>query len=1075
MTALVTPFTEILSTDVYTLDITYTGAGYGGLPPPTTGMRFTPIYPGFSWMGISEALWLPGEDPRYWMAQYYNRWQYSITVNVLRVCTVGNGGLTVVDNQVSTEIVMVVSDTNLAGEPISDYPDVGVANAYGEAHALGYTTVPSSLTFTYNNASWNTVTGTTNGIPQGPAVLDVYSSFYQVNSQSPKVLIDQFDTFNAGAITLNKLIGNALFPAINQGGIFDPQTTSNADEIIAMGGSIVQLTGPTTLINYYAGVSETTFGLLLDRANVPLGTLVCKSVNQTVFPALPRLQLKQPLSGTIFVSALANVTGWGGFRYLDFTARLAGFDATQPLPRIMIGLVPTSQVSQATCAAALLGTPTFGNWYEIEVTEQITTGQEIEIDTCCPIQGSGTWCAQNSPGPFVAGNAYAMPDPLGVGIWTNNPCLPAPGGTAGSLDSDTTPGVLTFDTATLVLAVDTNTVKQSSANANTYIDLSNFRFTEKTGSVLTIDINALDNSPVSPVGQPSNIEVSSPSDGSLITVYRDGKPSASVRWLLAGRDGHGGSINPMPFLAFDYSVDDPTGVDWSTIFNALNALNNGYTWTFEPLYSNFMAGTEYPPSFLPVPSKFAPVSFKLGSTANIPVAARCVAYTNTAPWAFPQQSSIISGDDPVKVDNCNSHVLCLSDYMGSFNFPVTVQSARIGPGAVVAIANNAAPYGPPVATSDFGPVSLMPDANGMITINAGSPTSWGLDTVTENATGYEGYTGITTPMTVTFSQNELTPQIDGFLITFDEGLAKGQAMASGDLFTVYVPVRNGQESPITYTPTSSSGLAEEDISLYFQPSLMRGGAGAFCLRKFSGGVTKYSEPRHAFWKLSTDNMGRIVATLKAAFVPYPVQMVRYPTRSGSYVQGFYPHLDIYEAQMVAVYRRLDNIWVRAFTNDQFTTLGDETVLFNQSGGTMVTCEYDQSTGSQFYVMSLRNDGLSWQPAPTATTNPGFLPQVIVIRRHDAQGNSLAFTKTPTAAVAGTVWENILFTNQPTGGVATVQLDPVGKITLVAGNEEYTSTDNGSNFYDSTGTLVPSITNMTAGSLPGGATGGTQIA
>ena len=146
------------------------------------------------------------------------------------------------------------------------------------------------------------------------------------------------------------------------------------------------------------------------------------------------------------------------------------------------------------------------------------------------------------------------------------------------------------------------------------------------------------------------------------------------------------------------------------------------------------------------------------------------------------------------------------------------------------------------------------------------------------------------------------------------------------------------------------------------------------------------------------------------------------------------------------------------------------MLFDQSGG-LVTFAYDESTGSQIYVMSLRDDGLSWLSTPAAAANPGSLPQVAVIRRRDAQGNSLPFVKAAAATLAGTVWENVVFIDQPSGGTIGIQVLPQGTIVLVCGTEIYTSNDNGSNFYDQSSTLVSSLTNMA--SPPAGATGGTQ--
>jgi hypothetical protein len=326
------------------------------------------------------------------------------------------------------------------------------------------------------------------------------------------------------------------------------------------------------------------------------------------------------------------------------------------------------------------------------------------------------------------------------------------------------------------------------------------------------------------------------------------------------------------------------------------------------------------------------------------------------------------------------------------------------------------------------------------------------------------------PYTVTATQNEVTPQFDGFFISFDEGLAKGQSAPSGSLLWVYVPVRNGQAPPLGYGSSTIVGTAETLMGYDGPTYLARETSAAFCLRGPVGTVAKYSKPRHAIWHLSNDNRGRLCATLRTAFPPYAIQQVKYPARDGAFVTGFYPQLDINEAQMMAVYRRLDNKWVCTVTDDQWTTLGDETVLFNQSGG-LVTFAYDESTGSQIYVMSLRDDGLSWLSTPAAAADPGRLPQVAVIRRRDAQGNSLPFVKTSAATISGTVWENVIFIDQPSGGTIGIQVLPQGTIVLVCGTTIYTSSDNGSNFYDQSSTLVNSLTNMA--SPPAGSTGGTQ--
>jgi hypothetical protein len=87
------------------------------------------------------------------------------------------------------------------------------------------------------------------------------------------------------------------------------------------------------------------------------------------------------------------------------------------------------------------------------------------------------------------------------------------------------------------------------------------------------------------------------------------------------------------------------------------------------------------------------------------------------------------------------------------------------------------------------------------------------------------------------------------------------------------------------------------------------------------------------------------------------------------------------------------------------------------------------------------------------------------------GNFLPFVTSSTAGISGKVWENVVFLNQPSFGTIAIMILPQGTIVLVCGNEQYTSSDNGSNFYDQTGALVASLTNMPV--PPAGATGGTQ--
>jgi hypothetical protein len=77
----------------------------------------------------------------------------------------------------------------------------------------------------------------------------------------------------------------------------------------------------------------------------------------------------------------------------------------------------------------------------------------------------------------------------------------------------------------------------------------------------------------------------------------------------------------------------------------------------------------------------------------------------------------------------------------------------------------------------------------------------------------------------------------------------------------------------------------------------------------------------------------------------------------------------------------------------------------------------------------------------------------------------------TATISGTVWENVVYLNQPSGGAISIMVFDPNTIVLVCGVNKYSSTDNGSNFYDQNGDLVASLTNMA--SPPSGATGGTQ--
>jgi len=597
------------------------------------------------------------------------------------------------------------------------------------------------------------------------------------------------------------------------------------------------------------------------------------------------------------------------------------------------------------------------------------------------------------------------------------------------------------------------------------ITISDFALIETTGCSLSIDVIASENLPVVPSQAIADVETSSPTDGTLLTLTRDGKAAVAVRTYESPSGG--GDLYP--------EICYSNLINWSTFFNGLTALGNGFAWTFSPLYTNFMSGGEEVPFFLPVPSKWPVASFKVGGAVNIPVAARCTSYSSSCPWVDLGSNGLITGDDPVLVDDSNVSILCLSDYIGTLSgIPCSVQSGRIGPGEVVAQATGVT-YGTPVATTDFGPTTLTPDVNGVINISVGAPGSYAIETVTENAETFAAVTG-GGPYTVTFEQAELSPQIDGYFITFDEGLAKGQGAPTGKLMTVYVPVRNGEFTALPYTFAASGGPAEIDTGYVGRPFMDRSTIAAFCLRAPVRAVTKYSEPRAAFWRIASDNKGRIVATLVCGFYPYPTSSIKYPTRAGAWVKGLNPNLAIHHAEMSAVYRRQDNKWVTAITSDQFTTLGDEVVLFNQPVTGDVNVEYDESTSSKWYVGSLRADSISWVAAVTApepSSNPGSLPQVAVIRRRDGSGASLPFILATGAALTGPLWENIVYFNQPSGGQMGLQVLPTGTVVITCGTEMYQSTDNGTTWTDPLGNTLQALSNQTSGELQAGANGGTE--
>jgi hypothetical protein len=980
--------------------------------------------------------WLPTGAPLKGLAYLYMVSSSIASVDTRRTFDITNQGLVVSDQQVTTSITLDLSgpsDPYMPGELYYNPSEPNSESVTNSPGGSSTTPVPSTLTWTYTEAAWTAAGG-----------VGLYPEAVPMLTFGPAV----FEYWNGSAfIAVAKLIQNHLFVSVNEGGLLDPQTATVANTVSDTGGAGAYFLGG---VDAFYGVADTTFGLILDTPNVPLGTLKCKSTMQGVFPLLPVLNVEPGAAGALFTSAAVNVASWGGWRYLSMKARVTGFSTTQPLPRILLGIVPVSKVNASVCAAALSGSPSSGIWYEVLVTEMGTTGQVATLDLAHPIAGSQFSHVVDWETTLSILGAYPETSPLGVGAGTVNIETPAPGATVDGL---------ALETLSLVVTVNAGeTVTTSGASIN----LSDFQFVETTGSVLTIDVDAYENLPIKPVNQPSGVDTNSPTNGTLLSIMRDGKPSVAVCVsagppLTSPRD----SDSPIE----DYP---PIGefFTWADLLAGLNDLGNGYQWTFEPLYDNFMTGSEVVGSFLPVPSKFPPTSFKLGATIEIPIAARCISYTSECPWVGV---GVISGDDPVQEDRANFEILCLSDYIGPMiGIPMTVQSGRIGPGQVVALSSAAAPYGPPVMTSDYGPTVLTPDANGMIQISAGPPT-WALDSVAVD----EIPTGEAFSETVTISQYEASPQFDGFFITFDEGLARGESSASGALLSAYVPVRNGQQLPVLYAPGSGGAtIAGTPVTGSYSPFLDRSAAATFCLRSQIGAATKYSEPRNALWRLSSDYRGRLQAFLAQGYSPYGLAVDRYPQRMGSSVYGRLPALAILHAEMMAVYRRLDGKFVSAITSDQFKTLGAETVLFNQAITGSVNVEYDEATSSQWYVGSLRSDGLSWLSAPAASTNPGALPQVAVLRRRDGQGNSLPFAKGSAAAISGTVWENVVFIDQPSGGSIGLQVLPTGIVVLTCGAFIFQSTDNGTTWIDQSGANVEALTTQTSGELVSGSEGGT---
>ncbi len=989
--------------------------------------------------GVQGGQWLPPGLDSYGVTPYYARWQYSLVVDTVRTISVGDSGATIADSQVTRRITLIIS------EPFAGWTyNVEGGGAWSAvppgAEYPGEYALPSSLTYSYTQAGFDAAGG--EGFPQGDAAL--YNVGFFVNSVNPNVTIDLDNSFtpNTGPSML-KLIGSQLLPVINNNGdLIDFQTVAGINRLQVPGAEVQGSYNTSTVVGkygydgpggviegiytyaptlwpgddgqpvetYYAGISTGdagTFGLALNSPSVPMGSLVCTSSPAGAFPALPKLTAAAG-SGVVYSSALADVSNWGGFRFLKLTARVNGFSGALPLPKILLGVVPTTKLSTDLCSSALEGSPSYGIWYEVAVTEQGTAGQTLTVDIAHPVQGSGKWWTTSGGAGDID-----LPDPLGVGVFRVNPCAGAPGEEWTAGDDGVTANYGVLDTATLVVTVDVSEAKiLSTAN----ITLSNFQLIEVQEGRLSINLLSYDNLPVVPNNQPATVEASTASNGTLISVVRDGKAAVSIRTVppsVTEADDVPVYQNPLPGVAF---MDGDNSVwDWQLMLAALSAIGNGYSWVWNPLYTNVPDDTAEPTAFLPVPSQFTAKVIKLGGSLTVPIAARCTTYSNSCPWA---NVGVISGDDYLLSDTAEVGLIALSDSLvGTWTAPVTVQSAKLVGGV-------------PTATDDFGPTALSPDSVGFIRMTGPVPTQSGVDESVEN-------------------------EIDGVFVSFDEGLARGQSVASGRLITAYVPIRAGESLP---------------IATAFPPSLSRRTLGAFCLRSLIDESAAYSDPRNAIWLLGTDSTGRLQATLCNGYSPFAVSSVVYPTRGGASIQAAFPQPAVNESELLAVYRRSDNKWVVAVSTDQYNTLGAETVLFNNSGG-LVTCAYDKATGGQYYCMSLRNDGLDYMSAPAPSTDPGALPQVAVIRRRDSAGNSLPFVTASTATISGTVWENVVYLNQPSGGAISIMVFDPNTIVLVCGVNKYSSTDNGSNFYDQNGDLVASLTNMA--SPPSGATGGTQ--
>jgi hypothetical protein len=1058
MTVFATPQTVVLRTEDYSLDI---GAD-GSFTPVLVLSIPNPSYPGFPTLVYESSYWQWGGFSGYFDNVYEGlvpdggigcsygssisslipagAGSISITqrISTVRTITVGEEGMNVADSQ-------VVESITVNGATVSMPPGTPAQPLALQNNGWIVSSQSSNIaTITPADTFMAPVTGS--GSPTPAPVAKLSSSKLRVTINGGEGSFDPQTNIarvmaNSGAVTTIPMAYRTVQT------IYGPQYESG----VYVGLGYGPYAGDQTTNGQYFGGLDSTFGLVLDQPNVPLGTLTCKSVpNTAVCPNVPPLKISSLVGGAQYSNVSANLANWGGYRYLKLTARVFGFSDADPLPRMLIGIVPVSKLDQSLCAGALLGSPTYGVWYEIDVSSAGTTGVPATIDLAMPIASSGNWCLNT-------GSTWVIPNPLGQGVFRINPLSFMPGDTVnyGPDASDV------LDDAVLVACCDSSECVLASYGTPATVDLSNFSFAEIDGSILSLSCYANDNTPLAAYGAgvPQGVDVSSQTDGNLLTVRRDGKTAVAMR--MAYNDVAGVSY-PLSGLLDEFT--------WADMLAGLSALGNGYTWTFNPLYTNFMAGTEWPQAFFPVPSKFGSSStFKQGSSVTIPIEARCTSYSNSCPWA---DVGAISGDDPVKQDVFYAGILALSDAIGPITFPIAVQSAVITtPAPLYELYGQAQPTGYTL-TTDIGPTTVTPDARGYFEVSGAAQTiSEETQTIDYNDPGVGAE--VATPLL-----NIVSPEIDGLVISFDEGLATGQSSPSGTLLQVFVPVRNGQTPPALLfgTTTSVSGVTGITYDFGFTgtnaPSLSRTTVAAFCLRAKRGGDTTYSEPRNAFWRVTSDRLNRLKASLLCGFFPFSTSNITYPKRSGAFVLCTIPEVRVYGSEIGLIYRRLDNVWVSTTSYDQLSTLSEETVIFNQQNGN-VSSEYDYSTGCRLYCASLRNDGLSWQTTPTAVPNPFALPQVAVLRRRDSAGNSLPFVKTASAAISGTVWENVVYLNEPSYGWISLQVLPQGTIEMACGNALYGSTDNGSNWYDQTGTLVQSLTNQTSGELQSGAVGGTQ--